>query len=228
MNLSGKHMVITGAAGVLGFAAAEKALSLGAKVILCDIAFPDNFPLSGHDNVTMITLDLTNQAATVTALEGLERIDGVLNIAGGFDMGPSVHETSDDQWNKLFAMNVTTLRNMVKGAVPKMIAQGRGTIVNVGANAATSGIASMSTYCASKAVVMRLTESMAGELKDKGINVNAVLPSILDTPTNRADMPDANFDTWVKPEELANVMCFLSSDDASAIHGSLLPVTGRV
>ncbi|MCK5576044.1 MAG: SDR family oxidoreductase, partial [Sphingomonadales bacterium] len=120
------------------------------------------------------------------------------------------------------------LRNMVKGAVPKMIAQGRGTIVNVGANAATSGIASMSTYCASKAVVMRLTESMAGELKDKGINVNAVLPTILDTPTNRADMPDANFSAWVKPEELANVMCFLSSDDASAIHGSLLPVTGRV
>ena len=228
MTLSGKHIIITGAAGVLGFAAAEKALSLGAHVVLFDIAFGDDYALHNNNNATCVTVDLTDPAATLAALDGLERIDGVLNIAGGFDMGPAVHETSDEAWNMLFAMNVTTLRNMVRGVVPKMIKQGRGTIVNVGANAATSGIASMSTYCASKAVVMRLSESMAGELKDQGINVNAVLPTILDTPRNRADMPDADFSAWVKPEELANVMCFLSSDEASAMHGALIPVTGRV
>jgi NAD(P)-dependent dehydrogenase (short-subunit alcohol dehydrogenase family) len=86
----------------------------------------------------------------------------------------------------------------------------------------------MGAYCAAKAVVMRLTESLSGELKGKGINVNAVLPSIIDTPRNRADMPNADPGTWVAPEDLAQLICFLGSDAARAIHGALIPVTGLI
>ena len=105
---------------------------------------------------------------------------------------------------------------------------GRGRIVNIGANSALKAGAGVGAYTASKAGVMRLTESLAEELKPRGITVNALLPSIIDTPPNRADMPDADFDRWVKPEQLAEVIVFLLSDAASAITGALIPVTGRV
>ena len=107
-----------------------------------------------------------------------------------------------------------------------MIAAGRGAIVNVAASAALKGAAGMGAYCASKDVVIRITEAMSAELRDKGINVNCVLPSIIDTPENRAAMPASDPSRWVAPEALAKVIAFLASDDAAAIHGAAIPVTG--
>ncbi|MDB6062912.1 MAG: h16 [Verrucomicrobiaceae bacterium] len=224
--LNNKTIVITGANGGLGRAVADRALALGAKVILLDIAFAPEQLAQHEKNISRHAVNLADAKATQECFDGLEKFDALFNLAGGFDMGPRVFETTDAQWNHLFALNVGTLQNAVRAAVPKLLMQGRGAIVNVGALGALKGAANMSTYCASKSVVMRLTESLAEEVKNNGINVNAVLPSVIDTARNRADMPDADFIKWVAPEDLANVICFLASDFARAINGALIPVAG--
>lgn len=225
MNLNGKTVVITGANGGLGKIVAAAARAQGAELVLLDIAFPAA-ELADSSAGVKFAVDLTDAAATQNCFDKIGRFDVVFNLAGGFDMGPAVHEITDQQWDFLFKMNVTTLQSVVRAAVPKLVMQGRGAIVNVGALGALKGQANMGAYCASKSVVMRLTESLSEELKNKGINVNAVLPSIIDTPRNRADMPDADFGKWVAPADLASVICFLASDSAKALHGVLLPVSG--
>jgi NAD(P)-dependent dehydrogenase (short-subunit alcohol dehydrogenase family) len=141
-------------------------------------------------------------------------------------MGKPVHETSDADWNVLMDLNARTVLHTARAVVPHMIAAGGGKIVNVGAFAAQKGAANMGAYIASKSAVIRLTETMAAELREKNINVNCVLPTIIDTPQNRADMPKADPKRWVAPGDLANVIVFLASDEARAIHGATLPVTG--
>lgn len=220
MFLKGKTIVITGAAGGLGREVCRVAQEQGADIVQVDIAFPDN-----AEGKTL-SLDLTDAGTVANAIAELGQIDGLINVAGGFDMGPALYETSDESWNKMFAINVTTARNMISAVVPKMLEQKRGAVVNVGAFGALTGTGNMAAYCASKSVVMNMTQSLSDEVKHQGINVNAVLPSIIDTPANRGAMPDANYDEWVTPEQLANVMCFLVSDAASGVNGALIPVRG--
>jgi len=220
MLLKDKTVVITGAAGGLGREVCRVAREQGADIVQVDIAFPAD--AEGR----VLSLDLTDAGAVSNAIAGLDHIDGLINVAGGFDMGPALYETSDESWNKMFAINVTTARNMISAVVPKMLTGKGGSVVNVGAFGALTGTGNMAAYCASKSVVMNLTQSLSDEVKHQGINVNAVLPSIIDTPANRAAMPDASFDEWVSPEQLANVMCFLLSNAASGIHGALIPVRG--
>ncbi|PPR21944.1 MAG: (-)-trans-carveol dehydrogenase [Alphaproteobacteria bacterium MarineAlpha10_Bin3] len=153
-------------------------------------------------------------------------VDALCAVAGEFDMGDAVHDTTDDQWNAMYNLNVRTLLNAVRAVAPAMKARKAGKIVAVGANAALKGIAQMGSYCAAKSAVMRISESMAGELREHSINVNCVLPSILDTPENRAAMPDADPALWVAPSDLASVIAFLCSVQARAIHGALIPVVG--
>lgn len=220
MSLKDKTVVITGAAGGLGREVCRVAREQGAEIVQVDIAFP-----ADAEGQTL-SLDLTDAGAVSKAIAALDRVDGLINVAGGFDMGPALYETSDESWNRMFAINVTTARNMISAVVPKMIARKSGAVVNVGAFGALTGTGNMAAYCASKSVVMNMTQSLSDEVKHQGINVNAVLPSIIDTPANRGAMPDANFDEWVSPEQLANVMCFLVSDASSGIHGALIPVRG--
>ncbi|MCK6429746.1 MAG: SDR family oxidoreductase, partial [Burkholderiaceae bacterium] len=165
-------------------------------------------------------------AAVASALARFSRIDVLCNIAGGFRMGEAVHETSDATWNFLMDLNARTLLNAAHAVVPQMLAAGGGKIVNVGAASAQKGVAQMGAYVASKSAVIRLTETMAAELREKNINVNCVLPTIIDTPENRAAMPDADPKRWVAPEDLASVILFLASDAARAIHGAAVPVAG--
>ena len=141
-------------------------------------------------------------------------------------MGESVHDTSSDIWELMNDLNVKTLINSAAAVIPGMIARGSGKIVAIGANAALRGVPGMGSYCASKSTVMRLTESMSGELREKSINVNCVMPSIIDTPTNRDAMPDADPTLWVSTDDLATVIMFLCSKEARAIHGALVPVVG--
>jgi NAD(P)-dependent dehydrogenase (short-subunit alcohol dehydrogenase family) len=138
-----------------------------------------------------------------------------------------VHATSDADWDFLFGLNARSVLHTARAVVPRMIAAGGGRIVNVAANAGLKGAAMMGAYCASKDAVVRMTEAMSAELRDHNINVNCVLPSIIDTPENRGAMPDADPARWVAPEALADVIVFLASDAARAIHGAALPVTGR-
>ena len=214
-------MIITGANGALGRAVVAAAKAREAEVVAVDLSFGDS-----DAGCRQIELDLTDAEAVHRAIGGLDRIDGLFNIAGGFAMGPMVHETNSDEWQAMFNMNVVTLRNMCDAVVPRMLDQGSGRIVNVGALSAREGQGNMGAYVVAKSAVMRLTETMAKELRHRGVNVNAVLPSIIDTPTNRADMPDADHGKWVDPADLAQVICFLGSVDARAIHGALVPVCG--
>ncbi len=222
--LANSRVVITGAAGSLGRATAAKARQLGAHVIGLDIV--DVQSLDQTDEYRRV--DLMNRQATLDCFDGLGDIAALVNITGGFDMGDSAFDPASEQWERMFRINVDTLRNATMAAVPLLLARGRGAIVNIGALGALSGQAEMSAYCCAKSSVMKLTESLAEELRHQGINVNAVLPSIIDTPPNRESMPDADFSQWVSPAQLAEVICFLASDAASAIHGALIPVRGLV
>jgi NAD(P)-dependent dehydrogenase (short-subunit alcohol dehydrogenase family) len=141
-------------------------------------------------------------------------------------MGEAVHETSDETWRFLFDVNTRTVLNAVRAVVPHMLERGRGKIVNVGAFSAQRGVGEMGAYTASKSAVIRLTEAMSAELREKNVNVNCVLPTTLDTPVNRAAMPDADPSRWVAAEDLANVILFLASAAAKAVHGAAIPVVG--
>ena len=141
-------------------------------------------------------------------------------------MGNSTFEENSEEWTTMQDMNVNSLRNVLLAVVPRMVKAQRGSIVSIGAQAAKRGAAYMSSYIVAKSAVMRITESLSEEVNDYGINVNAVLPSIIDTPTNRAEMPEADFSNWVTPASIAEVICFLLSDQAKAINGALIPVSG--
>ena len=222
--LQNSHIVITGAAGALGQATAATARRFGAHVTGLDIV--DTDALENTDAYCKV--DLMDRHATLECFSALGEIDALVNIDGGFAMGDNAFDPASDQWERMFRINVDTLRNATMAAVPVLLGRGGGAIVNIGALGALSGQATMSAYCCAKSAVMRLTESLSEELRHKGINVNAVLPSIIDTPPNRAGMPDADFAQWVSPQQLANVICFLASDAASAMHGALVPVRGLV
>lgn len=229
MNFHGKNVLVTGAGGNLGRAVAHAFAQAGARVVLLD---RHDAPLpetgGGHLALQADLLDADSLGKAIDqAVQACGRIDVVCNLAGGFAMGTGIHETSAADWNRLFDMNVGTVLNMARALVPHMLAAGGGAIVNVGANSAARGLAQMGAYCASKDALARVTESMSAELRDQGIRVNAVLPSILDTPENRQAMPDADSSRWVSLDALADVILFLASDAARAVHGALLPVVNR-
>ena len=229
MALNDKRVAITGANGSLGRAIAARALELGARVELLDLRFAEDFRASlPPGDVASHEIDLLNEQATRDCFERIGPVDALCCAAGGFAMGTPVHLTSDDEWQRMHDINVRTVLNAVRAAVPGMAARGAGAIVTVGAAGAVSGAALMAPYVSAKATVMRLSESMADELMGEGINVNCVLPSIIDTPPNRAAMPDADFGDWVSAAQLANVICFLASAEASAVQGALVPVRNRV
>jgi NAD(P)-dependent dehydrogenase (short-subunit alcohol dehydrogenase family) len=222
VDLAGKVVVVTGAGGALGSAVAVRAEQCGAQVWRLDLTSP----AVDSTRERYVAVDLGDLVATRAAMARIGRVDALCNVAGGFAMGPAVHEVSDEDWDAMFRINVLTLRNAVRAVVPGMLSTGRGAIVNVGAAGALRGGANVAAYAAAKSSVMRLTESMSQELRGQGINVNAVLPGTLDTPRNRADMPNADPSRWVAPQDLANVICFLCSDAARAVHGALIPVVG--
>ncbi|MGI4815041.1 MAG: SDR family NAD(P)-dependent oxidoreductase [Janthinobacterium lividum] len=225
-------VVITGACGTLGRAVARAFEAAGASLVLLDLkqaslnaAFGANGPRQWAQAVDLLDAAQTS-AALQAALARFGHIDVLCNIAGGFQMGDPVHLLSDQTWDMMLDLNARTVLHTVRAVVPGMIAAGAGKIVNVGAFAALRGAPDMSAYGVSKSAVMRMTEALSGELREHGINVNAVLPTIIDTPENRRGMPDADPSRWVAPDDLAQVILFLASDAARAIHGALLPVTG--
>ncbi|MFT7218912.1 MAG: NAD(P)-dependent dehydrogenase (short-subunit alcohol dehydrogenase family) [Candidatus Azotimanducaceae bacterium] len=229
---TGKVVVVTGAAGALGQAVFAHFASQGALMVAIDYKqslLDDAFPEQPGQH-RYLAVDLTDRAACEQSItdvaSDLGSIDVLCNIAGGFMMGEMVHETSDATWDFLMNLNTRSIINTASAAVPIMLEQGGGKIVNVGARAATQGFAQMGLYTASKAAVMRLTEAMAAELRVNNINVNCIMPGTIDTPRNREDMPDADFDTWVPTSQLASVVGFLASDAAIAVHGASVPVDG--
>jgi NAD(P)-dependent dehydrogenase (short-subunit alcohol dehydrogenase family) len=225
-------VMITGAAGNLGRCLAASFHAGGSNLVLVDLRRGALEAAFGAEDgrrlfapVNLLEQEQVHGAVTA-AVARFGRIDVLCNLAGGFRMGEAVHATADANWDFLFDLNARTLLHAVRAVVPGMIERGGGKIVNVGALSAQKGQALMGAYGASKAAVIRLTEAMAAELREHDINVNCVLPSIIDTPENRAAMPDADPARWVAPQDLAHVLAFLASDAARAIHGAALPVTG--
>ena len=229
MSLTGKRVAITGAFGSLGTAVAQAALAAGAKVAAIDRADAPGAGVDLGDAQRFGGVDLADdgvaKAVLAAAAEALGGLDALVNIAGTFRW-ETLADGNPGTWDFLYRINLRTAVAASKAALAHLPDGGR--IVNIGAASALKAGAGMGAYAASKSGVMRFTESLAEELKARGITVNALLPSIIDTPPNRQDMPKADFDKWVKPAQLADVIVFLLSDRASAITGALIPVVGRV
>jgi NAD(P)-dependent dehydrogenase (short-subunit alcohol dehydrogenase family) len=232
-ELSGKVIAVTGGFGSLGMATALTAARYGARVVLIDSAPApgSKLPEALVDALVLGGVDLASDEAAKQAMAAIAakygELSGLVNIAGAFRWG-TVQEGELDTWDYLFRANLKTAVTASKAALPLLTAQEAGRIVNIGAGAANKATAGMGPYAASKAAVARLTEALAEEFKDSGLTVNAVLPSIIDTPRNRADMPGADVTRWVKPEAIADVIAFLLSRRADAVTGALIPVFGRV
>ena len=232
-ELQDRVFLVTGGYGALGSALASLLVERGARVALLDRApAPRLAPTPGDDGSRTLALggvdigvDGAVRQALAQVLQRWQRIDGLVNVAGGFAWQP-VAEGGLDTWDRLYAMNLRSAVAATQAVLPHLGPGGR--IVSIAAMAALKAASGMGAYAASKAGVLRFTEALAEELKDRGVTVNALLPSIIDTPANRADMPGADFERWVTPLALSRVVAFLLSDDAADITGAGLPVVGRV
>jgi NAD(P)-dependent dehydrogenase (short-subunit alcohol dehydrogenase family) len=229
MSLKGKTIAVTGAFGILGTAVVQALLAQGAAVAAIDRADAPRDPVTLGAASLHGGVDLGDAGAAKAAFDAIARahggLHGVVNIAGGFRW-EKVAGASLEGWDAMYQMNLRTAVAACQAALAHLPDGGR--IINIGASGAVKAGAGMGAYAASKAGVMRMTEALAEELKDRAITVNALLPSIIDTPANRKDMPDADFARWVQPAQLAAAIVFLLSDQADAITGALIPVVGRV
>lgn len=229
-------VLVSGASGNLGAAVARTFAAAGAHLVLADRAagrLPGLYPeLAGSPRHLLLdAVDVTGPAGAQrwvdAALERFGRIDVLANTIGGYRAGQPTHETTLETWDFLFNLNARSAFVISRAVLPPMLAQGSGRIIHTAARAALAGTANHSAYNASKSVIVRLVESMAAETKQRGITVNCVLPGTIDTPQNRAEMPDADTGRWVTPEAIADVFIFLASDAARAITGAAVPVYGR-
>ena len=223
--MSARIIIVTGGFGVLGKAVAAAFTANGDQVARVDYAMnpPDAMAALDIGGVDISEVAVAQQTfSKVVEILGVPSI--LVNIAGGF-----VLETLDDgdpsTWQKMFKMNLLTTVTMTKVALPSLKCAKMASIINIGAVAAIKASGGMGSYAASKSGVHRLTESLAEELKKTSVTVNAILPTIIDTPTNRADMPKADYSEWVKPETIAEVVLFLASTASRAITGSLIAVS---
>lgn len=234
-SLKDKCAVITGGTGGLGKTVLSEFLNEGAKVLTSytnEKYLEDLAGLKGEYGASLqygkadITKPKQTERLVNRAAKKFGRVDILINIVGGFAM-MGIMDTDEDGWDRMFDMNLKSVFLMTKAALPYMVEQKYGRIINIGARPALHGVANMSAYGASKAGVINLTQSTAAEMSDHNINVNAIIPGTMDTPRNRNDMPKADFSKWVKPADIANVISFLCSAGGDSISGAVLPVLGR-
>jgi NAD(P)-dependent dehydrogenase (short-subunit alcohol dehydrogenase family) len=234
-EFSGKLVLVTGAGGNLGSAVAAAFMRRGAALALVDRdpdrlanAFPTLPPDSPHlvfggPDLTS-TKDVDELLSRIGAASG--PIDILVNTVGGYRAGNLIEDTDPETWEYMLDLNARTTFLMSRAVIPGMKEKGSGSIINISALAALTGKAKMAAYIVSKAAVIRLTESMAEELRPFNINVNVILPRNIDTPENRAESPDADFSKWVTPDAIAEVIVFLASAAGRPIHGASIPVRG--
>lgn len=234
-SLEEKVAIVTGAAGNLGQAVALQLAEAGARLALIDRAadrLDKVFPqwVDSADHLFIHSIDLTDGASVSQAVKSIVKefgqVDILVNAAGGYRAGELTHEITDQTWDFMMNLNARTVLNVCRAVIPQMLEQSNGKVINIAARPGVKGSKNSAAYAASKSAVMRITESMAAELKRSGINVNAIIPGTIDTPSNRELLPNANFDNWVNPDDLSKVIRFLVSDEAAAIHGALIPVFG--
>jgi NAD(P)-dependent dehydrogenase (short-subunit alcohol dehydrogenase family) len=229
MQLEEMRIAVTGGLGSLGRCVVQTLSSAGAKVAVIDQVASGSAP----DGVLLYTgidlCDVDEATNTFSRIDAdLGGLNGLINIAGGFRW-EKIAGGSIDAWDHMYSGNLRTAVSATQAALPHILKRGTGgRILNIGAAGAIKAGLGMGAYAASKAGVAKLTEALAEELKGSGITVNALLPSIIDTPRNRADMPKDDFLKWVTAEQLAGVIAFMMSGSAQAVTGALIPVTGGV
>ena len=231
---TGPVALITGAAGNLGVATAQSFAARGARLVLIGRSLESlraAYPGESPDRL-LLAADLLDEDAVRGCVDAaLAKFGGIhvlCNIAGGFHYGEPVHKMPREIWNRFHELNAGTLLSAVKAVVPHMLEAGRGVVFNIGSAASVHGHAHMGAYAASKGEVMRLTESMAEELAGTGVSVFCIMPTIIDTPENRADMPKADRSSWTPPAEIGDLMWLLTAQEAALMSGCLIPLKGRL
>ncbi len=229
-------MLVTGGTGALGRAVTEAFVKANASVFVSYIIPQEVTVLKSQlgpdqNKVTMIESDLMKEDSVSrlvqTVLRQLNRIDVLANVVGGYAGGPAIHETKEEDFDFMLNLNLRTAFLISKAVLPSMIERKQGKIVHVASRTGLRGEATVGPYSISKAGVIRLTETIAEEARDFGINCNCIMPSVIDTEANRKAMPDADFSKWVKPEEIARIILFLCSEEARVINGAAIPVYGQ-
>ena len=225
-------VIVTGGTGGLGSAVVARLLEDGWRVVVPWVTEAELERVQQREGLELIHADLFDRDAvqevvkTATAEAGAP-LRGLVNLVGGFSAGGRVDETPVEEFEKQFRLNLRPTYLMVQAAAPRMIDAGRGSIVCVGTRAALQPFRGAAGYISSKAAVIAFSNAVAVEYRDDGIRCNTILPSVIDTPGNRASMPDADFDRWVKPEEIAGVIAFLLSEQSAPTSGAAIPVYGR-
>ncbi len=220
--------IVTGGTGGLGAAVTRRQLDDGWRVVVPWFAERELERVDEHERLELVQADLTDpaSAANVVATAG-DGLRAVVNLVGGFAMGARVHETPIDEFEQQLRLNLRPTYLMCAAAIPVLLAAGGGAIVCVSSRAALQPFSGAAGYITAKAAVLAFVDALHEEYRDDNIRTNAILPSTIDTPANRKSMPDADFDTWVKPEEIARVIAILCSDDARVTSGGHVPVYGR-
>lgn len=224
--------IVTGGTGGLGSAVVARLLSDGWRVVVPWVAERELERLDAHDRLELIQADLFDPAAVAAvaaagAADAQAPLQGLVNLVGGFAAGARVHETPIEEFETQFRLNLRPAYLMTQAVLRTMLEERAGAIVCVGTRAALQPFSGAAGYIASKAAVIAFAQAVATEYKQDGIRCNAILPSVIDTPANRASMPDAKHERWVKPAEIAGVIAHLLSKDATATSGAAIPVYGR-
>jgi NAD(P)-dependent dehydrogenase (short-subunit alcohol dehydrogenase family) len=225
-------VLVSGGTGALGRAVLRELLDSGARVISTWIAEREveavREELGEPANLELVQADLSSDEGSASAVEAASAgsLAGLVNLAGGFASGGRLHEAPPEEFERQLELNLLTAMRLTRAALPKLV-EGGGSVVCVGTKAAPEPFSGASGYVVSKAAVLALVRTLAIEYRDDGVRVNAILPSVIDTPANRSSMPDADHSTWVPPAEIASVIRFLISDDSAPISGALIPVYGR-
>ncbi len=231
--MKGKQVLLTGGTGGLGLGVTPAVLARGAEVTIPYVSESEVTRLKGKlsptdlERVKFVSVNLFDEGAVKQLIESMPRVDVLIHLVGGFSMGKTP-EYSYERWRKDFDLNVNTTFLVCKYSLIRMLETGYGRIVTVGSKGVEQPGAMLAAYCASKSAVVALTKSIADETKGTGITANSVLPSLIDTPTNREAMGEENADAWVKPESLAQTICFLASEEAKDLRGAAVAVYGSL
>jgi NAD(P)-dependent dehydrogenase (short-subunit alcohol dehydrogenase family) len=236
VNCAGKVVLVAGGTGGLGRGVSLAFLSEGATVITTyrdekGFAALQSAAVNHAVRLEGSQADVTDESAVTALIDSLTakhgRIDAVVNTIGGYAGGLKLWELEPKIFERMLDLNLRTGFVLARCAIPAMLKRGSGALINVAAKAAFDHAAGASAYAASKAAAVALMDSLAADLKGTGVRVNSILPSIIDTEVNRSAMPGAAFDKWPKPEEIAQVILFLASDQARVVHGASVPVYGQ-
>ncbi|HYI36040.1 MAG TPA: SDR family NAD(P)-dependent oxidoreductase [Thermoleophilaceae bacterium] len=214
-------VLVAGGTGGLGGAVVRELLHAGYDVTVADRRG------DAPEGAAMVEADLLDPAAAAAAVGGVAELEGVVNLIGGFGMGPKVEAAELEEFERLWRLNLVPAFTLARAAMPRLAARGGGAFVCVSAKAALEPFSGATGYISAKAAVLAFVRALDAEYRDAGVRANAILPSVIDTPANREAMPDSDWSKWVAPEQIGRVIRFLVSDDSEVTSGAAVPVYGR-